>query len=299
MIERKISNSNSSDYSVIHQGLILELYGGSWNVHPHWPDWLTKQTWYRWLERTGVDWNGSQLLQTQTDQGQSQLLRRTSLFHSILLLYLLLYCSDVTCFCFSPSCFFPCDNSEKMEKKNIKQMKCVFIWHDMQWTKEAPAPVCLGLSSAFIDRPPWNYRLRTGPLLRCGFWLFFISFLLSFFLFFPPLFGPPPPPAVGALPWDRDLLMYDRYGWLWVDQSRSSRWMAPVKPFIRLRAEAFQKGPDMEEMGIPSWLFLYSPQCVCEGLFWRGRLTLPHVKLSNKDETGSRMNSVHAVPSRP
>lgn len=198
-----------------------------------------------------------------------------------------------------PSVFFPCNNSEKMEKKKANEM--CFIWHDMQWTKEAPGPVSPGLSSAFIDRPPWNYRLRMRPLLRCGFWPFFLSLLLPFFLFFPPLFEPPPPPppAVGALPWDRDLLMYDRYGWLWVDQSRSSRWMAPVKPFIRLRAEAFQKGPDMEEVGIPSWLFLYSPQCVCEGLFWRGRLTLPHVKLSNKDEAGSRMNSVHAGPSRP
>lgn len=174
-----------------------------------------------------------------------------SLFHSVLLLlYSLLYCSDVTRFRFSPSSFFfflAITQKRWRGKKKHSANEMRFIWHDMQWTKEAPGPVSPRPSSAFIDRPPWNYRLRMRPLLRRGFWLFFLSFLLSFFLSFPPLFEPPPPPpaaaAVGALPRDPDLLMYDRYGWLWVDQSRSSRWMAPVKPFIRLRAEAFQKGP--------------------------------------------------------
>lgn len=43
-----------------------------------------------------------------------------------------------------------------------------------------------------------------------------------------------------------------------------------------------------------SWLFLSSAQCVREGLFSRGLLTSLHVKLSHKDETGRRVNGVHA-----
>lgn len=61
--------------------------------------------------------------------------------------------------------------------------------------------------------------------------------------------------------------------------------MASVKPFIQL---------GVEEVGRSSWLFLSSAQCVHEGLFSRGLLTSPHVKLSHKDETGRRMNRVHA-----
>lgn len=70
--------------------------------------------------------------------------------------------------------------------------------------------------------------------------------------------------------------------------------MAPVKPFIQLRAWNVERRPDRDEAGISSWLFLSSAQCAREGLFLRGLLTSPHAKLSNKDETGRRVNSAHA-----
>lgn len=131
------------------------------------------------------------------------------------------------------------------------------------------------------------------PLLRSGsFCLFhFLSCLLSGFFFFLPSFiqGFSNILVVGLRP---------THVWqIWLIVSRLEQ-IIEVNGFSETFHSApgwnFERRPDREGMGISSWLFLSSAQCVREGLFSRGLLTSPHVKLSNKDETGRRMNGVHA-----
>lgn len=131
----------------------------------------------------------------------------------------------------------------------------------------------------------WTYL---DTILICMSCLF--SFSLSFLLYFRLC------PRLSRL---SDLAMYDRYGWLWVDQSRSLRWMVCVKPLIQLRVETFKGTLIWKKWGYPpgcSFILVCEPVCVCVCVLGvlRVLLTLVHVKLSNKAEIGSRMNSSHA-----